>query len=299
MQSQFLESKDTFKISFGGQNSIDAELFTKTINNTIELVKASANVIDPAAFLRLEIKANKEGSFETIIDAITRCSTDLLTKDNIRLACEIVGGYLAFLQIKQHLKGKKPKEVNTENNNTKIVNQDNIVYEAPQKIADAFFKDSKIENSIVNIFCDLKSSNRENFNIYKDDSQKPTISIPKAEYDSMSNKTFNDNQQVLVEIKADSQTVENCELIIKKPDLIGDSKWELIYDKIIFAKIEDENFLQKIKNGTILVSGGYRLVCSLQIKREIDKNYNLVNVEYHVVQVKGIKNKTEQLDLFD
>jgi hypothetical protein len=68
-ESQFQESIDTFKVKFEGGNSIDAELFTKTINNTIELVKASSRAIDPNAFLRLEIRATKGVSFELIVHA--------------------------------------------------------------------------------------------------------------------------------------------------------------------------------------------------------------------------------------
>lgn len=78
-QDHFQESIDTFKVKFEGGNSIDAELFARTINNTVELVKASSQAINPNAFLRLEIKATKEGSFETIIDAVVKYSADLLS----------------------------------------------------------------------------------------------------------------------------------------------------------------------------------------------------------------------------
>jgi hypothetical protein len=144
---QFSESIDTFKVNFGGdKHTIDAELFTKTINNTIDLVKASANAINPQAFLRLEIKANKEGSFETIIDAVAKYRLDLLTKDNVRLASEIIGGYLAFLQIKEHLKGRKAKQIETREGQTAIVNQDNVVIKVPSNIANEFFNNAKIDN---------------------------------------------------------------------------------------------------------------------------------------------------------
>ena len=108
--TEFIETIENFKVSFGGKNSIDAELFTKTINNIIELIKASANAIEPNCFLRLEIKTNQDGSFETIIDAIVKHSSNLLTKDNARLACEVIAGFLAFLKIKQHLNGRKAKK---------------------------------------------------------------------------------------------------------------------------------------------------------------------------------------------
>lgn len=86
LTAQFSESIDTFKVNFGGdKHTIDAELFTTTINNTIDLVKASANAINPQAFLELEIKANKEGSFITELDAIAKYGLDLITKDNVSL----------------------------------------------------------------------------------------------------------------------------------------------------------------------------------------------------------------------
>ena len=38
MENNFFETKDTFKVNFGGdKNTVDAELFTNTINNTISL----------------------------------------------------------------------------------------------------------------------------------------------------------------------------------------------------------------------------------------------------------------------
>jgi len=87
--SQLIETIDSFKVNFGGEkHTIDAELFTKTINNAIDLVKASASAIDPNCFLRLDIKANKKGSFITEIDAIARHIPDLITKENAQLACK-------------------------------------------------------------------------------------------------------------------------------------------------------------------------------------------------------------------
>ena len=78
-QSQFIESTEEFMVSFGGEKSIDAEHFSKIVETTVALVKASADVIDPSCFIRLEIKANREGSFETIIDVVTKYAPDLFS----------------------------------------------------------------------------------------------------------------------------------------------------------------------------------------------------------------------------
>jgi hypothetical protein len=112
--SEFQESIDTLKIKFEGGNSIDAELFTRTINNIIELIKASAAAIDPHAILRIELNStNKgdEGAFTTVIDVVAMVRKDSSGKNNITSAFEIVSGFLSFLQIKSHLNGRKPKSI--------------------------------------------------------------------------------------------------------------------------------------------------------------------------------------------
>lgn len=88
-------------------------LFSICIKNTIELVKAASQAINPNAFLRLEIKANKEGSFETVIDAVVKCTSDLFAKENIKLAGTIISGFVGILTIKKHLGGKKAKMLST------------------------------------------------------------------------------------------------------------------------------------------------------------------------------------------
>jgi hypothetical protein len=111
MNSNSIESVDRFNVNFGGEaHSVNTELFTKTMDNTIVLVKASANIIDPSCFLRLEIRANKEGGFETIIDTVATSSQDMFTKENAQLAFWIVSGFWAFLQIKEHLCRKRAKK---------------------------------------------------------------------------------------------------------------------------------------------------------------------------------------------
>lgn len=93
------------------------------------------------------------------------------------------------------------------------------------------------------------------------------------------------------------QTIE-CELIIKKPDLLGESKWDMILDEVIPVKLEDKQFLSKIKEGEIKVSGGYKLICVMEMKTFMNTSYEAIrSPEYTIKQVKGVKNKEEQLEM--
>lgn len=282
-KQRFEESIDTFKVKFEGGNSIDAELFARTINSTVELVKASAKVINPEAFLRLEIKATKEGSFETIIDAIVKYSDTFFTKVNLEVATEIIAGFLGFLQIKKLLGNKKAKTVIVDGNKTTITNQEDQHLTVLSIIYNHYITNSNIDSIIVNQSNDLKSGER---NIVIESKSKK-IELSKEDYDNMSKP----REDLVNEEKTANkvQTIEKCLLIIKKPDLIGNSQWEVILDKKISVKISDETFLSKIKKREIGIYCGDGIVCDLQISTKLDEDYNVVNTEYIVLKVHDIR----------
>jgi hypothetical protein len=278
--TEFIETIENFKVSFGGKNSIDAELFTKTINNTIELIKASANAIEPNCFLRLEIKTNQDGSFETIIDAIVKHSSNLLTKDNARLACEVIAGFLAFLQIKQHLNGRKAKKIENNNNETAIKNQDNQIIKVPKEIGNAYFQNNKIDNIIINNFTIL--TDRSDYSITTNN-QKITIN----------QKSFENMSQPLVDENPTARTIKQkpieVDLLLKKPDLLGDSKWQFVYNKTIEAKIEDEVFLEKIRKGKISIRAGIKIPCLMEIEYDLSDRLDLIpkSEKYNIKKITG------------
>lgn len=282
MSSEFVESIDSFKIIFAGKSSIEAELFTKTINNTIDLVKSSANAISPNCFLKLEINANREGSFETVLDAVIKHTPDLLTCSSI--ATNIIQGFLNFLLIKQHLKGNKPKKIDKINDEVAILNQDNAILKVPQSIGNAYFTNSNIDNVIVNIANNLRDSDRENIIV---ETKQDKIVINKGEYDSMAAPVVTEQNLV---VTTERQKPVDVNLLLKKPDLLGKSQWEFVYNKTISAKILDQEFLELVHKGKIKkLYAGVRIPCLLQIEYDLDEYYNPVpnSDRYTILKVTG------------
>lgn len=78
------------------------------------------------------------------------------------------------------------------------------------------------------------------------------------------------------------------EFIIKKPDLAGDSKWEVITDKIIKAKIDDEHFVKDLKERRITLSCGDKIKATLLTKTHIDENLEIIESEYFLTNIQGI-----------
>lgn len=304
MQNQnsvkYTESIDTFKVSFGccdDKHSVDAELFISTIDNTISLVKSAANVLYPDAFVRLEIKANKAGSFETVIDTITKHSITLFTPESLQCASAITQGFVNFLIIKTHLKGKKAKRIEEEENNYIIENQDSeiINIESPQ-IVNAYFEDAKIENSIINVFTGLEAKQVPEYSIEHGEKK---ISFKKEEFGIMK-ESIVENTEIITS-RLETQEPIKVNLLLKKPDLLGDSAWQFVYDKNIDAKIEDKDFLAQVHKGYIKLYAGVKIPCMLQIEYELDDKYNIINnsQKYRVLEVVGDIIEPPKQDQFD
>ncbi|MDM5264767.1 hypothetical protein PF327_11230 [Sulfurovum sp. XTW-4] len=85
------------------------------------------------------------------------------------------------------------------------------------------------------------------------------------------------------------------QFIIKKPDIFGDSKWTIIFDKNIDVSILDDDFKQKIRNRELSISYGDMLDADLLIETYLDQNIGIVDVKYSITKVYGIIEPTATL----
>ena len=95
------------------------------------------------------------------------------------------------------------------------------------------------------------------------------------------------------------QIIKECRLIIKKPDLIGLSKWGFVYNKQIEAHIEDEVFLKQVRSGDVNITGGSKLICDMLIQTKLDDMLNVLGTNYIIKKVHALKDKHEQMSFFD
>ena len=94
-------------------------------------------------------------------------------------------------------------------------------------------------------------------------------------------------------------TTSFTKLKVKKPDLLGDSRWSFILDKQIEAKIEDVVWLEEFQKGNIPLPVGSYLDVMLRHEIELDdNNHPTGNASYYVVDVKGVIPPSEQDELF-
>lgn len=100
-------------------------------------------------------------------------------------------------------------------------------------------------------------------------------------------QTFNYDLKTADGVKEQISKMQGA-FIIKKPDLTGESKWEIINDKIIKVKINDENFKKELKNRNIKLSYGDMIKGNLICKTYISKELEVLENEYFLEDIKGI-----------
>jgi hypothetical protein len=90
-------------------------------------------------------------------------------------------------------------------------------------------------------------------------------------------------------------------LIIKKPDYLGSSSWELRHGrKKIVAKIEDEQWLKDFHDRKKDVRPGDALKCKMKQRFHYGFDNELIAEKYTITKVEGIlENTYKQSDLFD
>jgi len=111
------------------------------------------------------------------------------------------------------------------------------------------------------------------------------IRIDRKSYDNMRQAVVDENPTA----KTIKQKPIEVELLLKKPDLLGDSKWQFVYNKTIEAKIEDEDFLDKIRRGKISVRAGVKIPCLMEVEYDLSDRLDIIqkSEKYNIKKIIG------------
>ena len=91
-------------------------------------------------------------------------------------------------------------------------------------------------------------------------------------------------------------------LIVKKPDYLGSSKWDVRHGtKIISAKIEHEEWLTRFQNRQFDIRPGDALKCKVTIEHRYGFDNELISENYSITEVLDVlvNNAAEQRLIFD
>ena len=119
----------------------------------------------------------------------------------------------------------------------------------------------------------------------KEFKHKPMIIFEEKVYGI--SETFDYDPKMTEDVKEHISHIQGA-FIIKKPDLAGESKWEIIHDRAIKVKIDDENFKKDLKNRRVKLSCGDKIRGTLICKTYISEDLQVLENEYFLKDIEGI-----------
>lgn len=284
--NSLIKSEAQFTFELEGDSYVDAVVLSNILNNTVDIVNQIVNG-DPDTYVKLRISKFETGSFDIVFQAIAE-QVNTLMGTPLTAASTLVNAMGGAFKIAKFLKGKKAKEVVHNDNSTTIINIEGNVLHVEGDVGKKYFENAKIENSVINIVNTVESDTvRPGFKIHTNETDKE-----KAEVIEFSRDDFSFVEPVVEKmLEEEEQYLENImdvELIIRKPDLIGNSRWGFILDKYIEASIEDEDWLNNVRANNIKFGRGMRLPVKLKVVVKLDKNgAPLPDPTYSIIKVTG------------
>lgn len=276
------ESSSDFSFEFGGENEIDASIVVETITSVVESIQHITNKIEPDAYVKVKVSSFECGSFDINLKAIAECAKTLFNVDNIQIASLIVTTFLGCIQIKEHLKGEKPKSIFDEGDKSVIINCEDKELVKDKCVAKTYFGDAQIDKGITNIFnVMVVDGSRDSLTVKQGENN--VIKIKKGDFADMAKNIVTDDDM----IEETMTNIVDVDLLLKKPDLLGKSKWGFVFDKNIEATIADEAWLKKVNSGEIILYAGVKIPVKLLIEADLDDQRNLITTRYTVLEVTG------------
>jgi hypothetical protein len=143
----------------------------------------------------------------------------IFTPIDLDVAKKVTDVFLNVFNIKKVLKGEKPKKLEYVEDKAIVTNIENETITVPDTAAKVYFQNEKMDNAIINIINVIDSDNdRSGLSICRDSNN--SVQIKKEDFINMSKKIITD--KVIIKNTWENEIETN--LLLRKPDLLGDSK---------------------------------------------------------------------------
>lgn len=279
---ELVKSSATFRFHLEGNSSVDAVLLANTIADMADLAKSLASTQNDQAYLKMNVTPFQNGSFEVVFETICEIGESLFlaAKDATEFASLIVTAVVGTFEIKKFLKGKRARKVVEHPEQLEIHNENGEVLYV-SKASGAVLNNIHIDSLVMNISKYARENNPDGgFSI---SSEKETVQCAKEDI------PFLLDPLPIVEESICKKQIVVVELIIKKPDLLGSSKWSFrLNNRTIEAAVNDLEWLQKVHTGEIVIRAGASIKASLEVLVDVDKDgipiegtqrYSVISVE--------------------
>ena len=295
MTENLIKSNATFCIRLDGENEIDANLLSKTINDMAELTKIAVKEENSEAYAKLNVTAFQNGSFQIDFSTIAEMLPTLMSdaQSGATLALTVVNTLGGIFLVKKHIGNKKPKNIE-EKNDTIIIENENGDKITTPKSSVIIINNTTVDQLVTNISNYAQDHNPDGSLTFETETDKNTFTSDDL-------KTMSKALPIENVTTCQKTQTEVC-LVIKKPDIRGKSSWDfyLPNNKRISACINDDDWIDRLHNREFTIGYGDSMSVILEQYIDLDLDGNPIeNTEkYTVIKVKGdITTPSEQLTL--
>lgn len=290
MKQQVLDND--FKIKFDGQqHQVDAQILISSLIHTTTVIQELNTYFNTGKRIEIKVNALEKGSFlihiellETALDHLK----NLLTKDNLLFASGIISGLVGLIELKKHLRGKKPKEIKKDGGTTIIINENNDVLNISSDIYNIYETNSVVNDALSQNFDVLDNDPAITAFEITDKKENPYVRVDRVDFKDLSLKSeqIDDNKKSIIEL---------TRLNIVRLSFEENLKWDFYYrGNKISAKISDPNFYELIDKGEAFAKGD-TLEVELQINQLFEETVNtFINKSYQINRIINHYKKTEQ-----
>lgn len=274
----FIMKKEKMQMRFGGDNDIDLETLAVSLNSTVSSLKCIADkVVTENEFCRFKVENIEKGSFVITIEQIYEEAATMLAPLLPQLPT-VFSTFKSILEIRKMLKGEAPKSVEKNGDKVSITTNNGTVFNADRIVFNIYTSNDNIEKNLAKT---SKSVMEDNFRTgltyqFENEEEETSIVFSKDELIPLSKPQDVESFNNIIE-----ENEMTTYLKVRKPDLIGDSKWKMVLNgKNIDVEILDKDFLDGVHNGEINFKKGIELEAKMIIRYTEKKilSYKIIKV---------------------
>ena len=279
----------SFSFTFEGSNEISASLLGLSLSNLSYIVHEIGQKSDSYEQCELKVSSFQKGSFEILFTTAILAAGQISALYSPQDLNSIVNVLKGIFDIKQLLKGDRPRSVSPDiqSGYIHVTSPDGSSVWAPTG------SNIVISNPVI----DRKTS---------EIAQAVHQHNPSGGFRLADNtQAFSYNSQAIADIALPAYTTQNTSeslrsmraaLPIVKVDLLGNSSWSFKFcERTISAKICDQEFLKSVHSGQTAYKAGDMLDVCLTIITTLSPDGIPLKDAYQIDQVYGIQPSPEQL----
>lgn len=284
-RGEFIMKTEKLIMRFEGENEIDLETLTNSLNSTVDTLKRLANhLVGENDYCKFKVLSIEKGSFVVVISQIIDLAPAILPH-----LPTVIAAFKEILEIRNLLQGEPPTEIVRTSQGVNITNTNGDVYCAQNIVFNMY--DNNVEKSMSRVAkAVLEDGNRTGIT-YEIEQEKST---EKIQLDKSSLQALSIPQDVE---KFDKDIEENETITwvkVRKPDLKGDTQWGLTLEgRNISCAISDQAFLDKVHNNEITFQSNTRLYVKMIVRyknNHTDSSVSSNIISRNIIEVFNVEN---------